>query len=100
MTISGSTISRPTTPAAERPSPRYTPTAPASASASVDAPRTVDLAAPIALTDISCWRLLTARVPLTLLLDLALPSEDEFAGLYEELLAEPTSVEWVPNRTL
>ena len=31
--------------------------------------------APASLADISCWRLLTARVPLTLLVDLALPVE-------------------------
>src|SRR5690349_9314427 len=57
----------------------------------------IDLLAPGPEVDISCWRLLTARVPLTLLLDLALPSAEELAELYDELLEEPTTVDWVPR---
>jgi hypothetical protein len=56
----------------------------------------IDLLAPRPAVDINCWRLLTARVPLTLLLDLALPSTEELAELYDELLDEPASIEWVP----
>ena len=55
-----------------------------------------ELEAPASLADISCWRLLTARVPLTLLLDLAVPSAEGLAELYDELLDEPTSLDWVP----
>jgi hypothetical protein len=54
-----------------------------------------DLGAPTSLGDISCWRLLTARVPLTLLVDLALPAEDLEAS-HEEMLTEPTSLDWIP----
>jgi hypothetical protein len=53
--------------------------------------------APVSLADISCWRLLSARVPLTLLVDLAL-TEDEFDDLHEEMLAEPSSVDWIPGQ--
>jgi len=60
-------------------------------------PALIDLLAPQPAVDISCWRLLTARVPLTLLLDLALPSADELAELYDELLEESASVDWVPD---
>jgi hypothetical protein len=56
----------------------------------------IDLLAPQPAVDINCWRLLTARVPLTLLLDLALPSAEELAELYDELLDEPAPVDWVP----
>ena len=56
----------------------------------------VDLLAPRPAVDISCWRLLTAQVPLTLLLDLALPSAAELAELYDELLEEPARLDWVP----
>ena len=55
-----------------------------------------ELEAPVSLADISCWRLLTARVPLTLLLDLALPSAEELAEVYDELLNEPTALDWIP----
>jgi hypothetical protein len=56
----------------------------------------IDLLAPAPAVDISCWRLLTAQVPLTLLLDLALPSAEELAELYDELLEEPAGLDWVP----
>lgn len=65
---------------------------------SIDLADVVDAAeAPTSLSDISCWRLLTARVPLTLLVDLALP-EEQFAALHEEMLAEPSSADWVPQQ--
>jgi hypothetical protein len=64
--------------------------------------RTLDLdaaptgeAVPTAPADISCWRLLTARVPLTLLLDLAMPSAEALEELADELLAEPCSLDWL-----
>lgn len=58
----------------------------------------IDLLAPTPAVDISCWRLLNAQVPLTLLLDLALPSSDELAELYDELLDEEASIDWVPTQ--
>ncbi|HSP39641.1 MAG TPA: hypothetical protein VLR26_18025 [Frankiaceae bacterium] len=91
MSISGSTISRPTR--------ARTTTTPKTTTAST-ATRSTGLAGatpPTALANVSCWRLLTARVPLTLLLDLALPSAEELAKIYDELLEEPTSVDWVPS---
>ena len=64
----------------------------------VDLADVADVAeAPTSLSDISCWRLLTARVPLTLLVDLALP-EEQFAELHEEMLAEPSSADWIPRQ--
>jgi hypothetical protein len=57
----------------------------------------IDLLTPRPAVNISCWRLLTAQVPLTLLLDLALPSAEELAELYDELLQEQASVDWVPT---
>jgi 8-oxo-dGTP pyrophosphatase MutT (NUDIX family) len=62
----------------------------------IEAGDVIDLLAPRPAVDINCWRLLTARVPLTLLLDLALPSTEELAELYDELLDEHASIEWVP----
>jgi hypothetical protein len=67
--------------------------------AAADAPdaAVIDLLAPRPAVDISAWRLLTARVPLTLLLDLALPSAEELAELYDELLDEAAPTDWVPS---
>lgn len=76
MTVAGSTITR--------------------ATAEAITSRSVDLVAPVPLADISCWRLLTARVPLTLLLDLAAPSAEVLAEQYDEMLAEPSSIDWIP----
>jgi hypothetical protein len=65
--------------------------------------RTIELDAAIQLpsqrppADDTCWQLLAAQVPLTLLVDLALPSRAELAGIYEELLNEPCSTDWVPT---
>ncbi len=61
-----------------------------------DGDAVIDLLTPTPEVDISCWRLLTARVPLTLLLDLALPSAAELSELYDELLEEPATTDWVP----
>jgi hypothetical protein len=47
------------------------------------------------LAEVSCWRLLTARVPLTLLLDLAMPTRESLEELADELLAEPCSLDWL-----
>lgn len=55
---------------------------------------TATASAPASLGDISCWRLLTARIPLTLLLDLALPGE-QLDEMHDEMLAEPTSLDWL-----
>src|SRR4051794_13865684 len=66
------------------------------AGSDADEATVIDLLAPRPAVDISCWRLLTAQVPLTLLLDLALPSAEELAELYDELLEEPAGVDWVP----
>jgi hypothetical protein len=83
MTISGSTLARvaavlDTTPDAD----------------GLDAAALPALDVPGSLVDISCWRLLTARVPLTLLLDLA-SSEDELTDRRSELLDEPSSLDWL-----
>jgi hypothetical protein len=83
MTISGSTLTRvaaviDTTPGTD----------------GLDAAALPELDVPVSLADISCWRLLTARVPLTLLLDLASP-EDELHERHAELLDEPSSLEWL-----
>jgi hypothetical protein len=88
MSISGSTITRSTTGTREAGN--------LEAGALEAGPAALEAVTSIA--DISCWRLLTARVPLTLLLDLAVPSAEELAELYEELLDEPTSLDWVPVR--
>jgi hypothetical protein len=68
------------------------------ASSGVDLAAAAEKSALTSLGDISCWRLLTAQVPLTLLLDLASPA-DELDAVHDEMLAEPTSLEWVPART-
>jgi hypothetical protein len=91
MSILGSTITRSTTRTLD----------PAIGETEIPEPRRPETGipeteAPASLADLSCWRLLTARVPLTLLLDLAVPSAEELAELYDELLDEPTSLDWVP----
>jgi len=64
----------------------------------LDIPDLVDVSeVPTSLADISCWRLLTARVPLTLLVDLALP-EEQLDALHEQMLAESTSADWIPRQ--
>ncbi len=85
MTISGSTLARvaavlDTPPATE----------------GLDAAALPPLDVPASLADISCWRLLTTRVPLTLLLDLA-STEDELRGGHAELLDEPSSLDWLTS---
>lgn len=87
MTISGSTLTRvaavlDTTPDEE----------------GLDAASLPPLDVPASLLDISCWRLLTARVPLTLLVDLA-SSEDELRDRRAELVAEPSSLDWLTGHT-
>jgi hypothetical protein len=47
--------------------------------------------------DQPCWQLLHDQIPLTLLLDLALPSPEDLASIYEELLHEPAGTDWVPR---
>ena len=54
----------------------------------------IEAAAPDA--DSSCWRLLTSRVPLTLLLDLALPTQ-RLADLAVELLEEEPTADWLTS---
>jgi hypothetical protein len=60
--------------------------------------QTVGLGESAPMIDICCARLLTAQVPLTLLLDLALPSSKELAELYEEMLSEPSANARVPRQ--
>jgi hypothetical protein len=83
MTISGSTLTRVAavldTPLGED---------------GLDAASLPPLDVPASLLDISCWRLLSARVPLTLLLDLA-SSEDELDERRAELIGEPSSLDWL-----
>jgi hypothetical protein len=42
----------------------------------------------------SCLRLLAEQVPLSLLIDLALPTDEE---LYEEMLREQADTSWIPR---
>lgn len=74
------------------------PSADAGQGQALDLADLVDVAeTPNSLADISCWRLLTARVPLTLLVDLALP-EERFGELHEQMLAESCSTDWIPRQ--
>lgn len=89
MSISGSTITRTT---ATRTTPtRTTP----EAHVEIPAARIAEPLAGSPEPDYSCWRMLTSRVPLTLLLDLALPSAEALAEAHEEMLAETSSIDWI-----
>ena len=83
MTISGSTLTRVAA---------VLDTAPGEDG--LDAASLPPLDVPASPLDISCWRLLSARVPLTLLLDLA-STEDELRERRAELIGEPSSLDWL-----
>jgi hypothetical protein len=72
---------------------KLSPSSPAAATTpvprSIDLDEIIDLVADPAPID-HCWEFLTAQVPLTLLLDLALPARHEMTRLHQEMLAEPS----------